>query len=216
MNRRLLRETYHVEVEEINFTHGIPPYLKETVSGNSAAFTRDYTDPYGSHYAMSPRGTTGHGVILSGSPLSTGVVKVVEMEAIGVTVTGPVQMSLGLSNLPEDTDRIQLDVVPGDAGVECAGRAQLQLKEGAGNRCRTATLFADGTPKTDLTDLDMGLLADCDRKSAEAHVSYTWVGTEGDGFPVRTVLCPVLRATLLVDRGSPAIQIRRLKVAVYL
>lgn len=216
MNRRLLRETYHVEVDEINFTHGIPAYLKEAVSGDSTSFTRDYTDPYGSHYAAHPRGSAGHGVILRGSPLSTGVVKVVEVEAIGVTVSGPVQMSLGLAGLPEETDRIQLEVVPGAAGIDYAGRARLQAQEGAGGRCRTATLFADGAVKTDLSDLDMGVFVDCDKRLAQAHVSYTWVETGGDGFPAGKVMCPMIKGILLVDRASPVIQVRRLRIAVYL
>lgn len=214
MNRRLLRETYHTEVDEINFTHGIPVYLKETLSGDSTSSTRDYTDPYGSHYAMHPRGSSGHGVVLMGSPLSTGVVKVIEMEAIGVTVAGPVQMSLGLAHLPGDADRIQLDVVPGAAGVEYAGRAQLQVQEG--DRGKAATLFADGTLTTDLSDLDMGLFIDCGKRLAQAHVSYTWVGTEGEGFPVGKVLCPMIKGILLTDHGSPVIQVRRLRIAVYL
>ena len=45
MNRRLLRTTYHAEVEEVNFTHGLPAWMTQALTGLSTASTHDYTDP---------------------------------------------------------------------------------------------------------------------------------------------------------------------------
>ena len=61
MNRRLLRTTYHAEVEEVNFTHGLPAWMTQALTGLSTASTHDYTDPYGSHYAMIAEGKSRRG-----------------------------------------------------------------------------------------------------------------------------------------------------------
>ena len=142
MNRRLLRTTYHAEVEEVNFTHGLPAWMTQALTGLSTASTHDYTDPYGSHYAMIARGKAGEGVTLAGSPLSTSVVKVLELEAIGVTVDGPAELSLGLMSPNDGVAGIQLEAVPIDAGVAQAGRVRLLLRDGSSEGKRT--LFAEG------------------------------------------------------------------------
>ena len=149
MNRRLLRTTYHAEVEEVNFTHGLPDWLNETLTGSSTASTADYTDLYGSHYAMVARGRAGDGVTLRGAPLSTSVVKVLELEAVGVTVAGPAELTLGLGSYPEGNSAIQLGAVPGDAGVAEEGRV-------GGFSCGTET--RSRTEGSDIVVLLVGLI----------------------------------------------------------
>ncbi|MDA0748651.1 MAG: hypothetical protein O2954_19200, partial [bacterium] len=194
MNRKLLRETYHVEIDEINFTHGLPTWFTEISSGGTVSSTHDYTHPYGSHYAAMLQGVTGEGVVLSGSPLRTGVVKVFEMEVLGMTVSSSTRLSLGLESLPSGTDRIVLETVPANAGSVSAGCAQLQVQ--AGNGGEAVTLFDEGS-ETVIDDLDLGIVIDCEQKRVEAHVGYSWVGMDADKFPMDQVLHPVLAGRLL-------------------
>ena len=218
MNRRLLRTTYHAEVEEVNFTHGLPAWMTESLTGSSTASTHDYTDPYGSHYAMIARGKTGDGVTLTGSPLSTSVVKVMELEAIGVTVDGPAELSLGLVSPNDGAAGIQLDAVPIDAGVAQAGRVRLLLRDGSSEGKRT--LFAEGNDGqildggTVIDDIDLGVIVNTETKSAQAHLGYSYVSCGPDGFPTGQVFAPGIRTALVAD-GEASAKVRRVTIGIY-
>lgn len=218
MNRRLLRTTYHVEVEEINFTHGLPTWMTELVTGSSTTSTYDYTDPYGSHYAMMAKGAVGDGVTLSGSPLSTSVVKVMELEAIGVTVDGPAKLSLGLSSQSEGAAGIRLDAIPGDAGIAQAGRVCLQLQDGVSEG--ETILFSEGSEekisdsKTVIEDLDLAVIVNSDTKMVQAHLGYSYVSCGPESFPLDQVLAPILKATLVAD-GEVTVKVRKLTIGTY-
>ncbi len=218
MNRRLLRTTYHAEVEEVNFTHGLPAWMTESLTGSSTASTYDYTDPYGSHYAMIARGKTGDGVTLTGSPLSTSVVKVMELEAIGVTVDGPSELSLGLVSPNDGAAGIQLEAVPIDAGVAQAGRVRLLLRDGSSEGKRT--LFAEGNDGqildggTVIEDLDLGVIVNCETKTAQAHLGYSYVSCWPEGFPAGHVLAPAIRTALVTD-GEASVKVRRVTIGIY-
>ena len=218
MNRRLLRTTYHVEVEEINFTHGLPSWMTESTTGMSATSTHNDTDSYGSHYAMMAKGAAGDGVMLSGSPLSTSVVKVMELEAIGVTVEGPAKLSLGLASLSGGTAGIRLDAVPGDAGITQAGRVCLQLQDGVSEG--ETILFSEGSEekisdsKTVIEDLDLAVIVNSDTKMVQAHLGYSYVSCGPEGFPLGQVLAPMIKAALVVD-GEALTRVRRVKIGTY-
>ena len=217
MNRRLLRTTYHAEVEEVNFTHGLPAWMTQALTGLSTASTHDYTDPYGSHYAMIARGKTGEGVTLAGSPLSTSVVKVFELEAIGVTVDGPAKLSLGLVS-PNNGAGIQLEAVPIDAGVAQAGSVRLLLRDGSSEGKRT--LFAEGSGGqildggTVIDDLDLAIIVNCETKAGQAHLGYSYVSCGPDGFPAGQVLAPAIRTALVAD-GEASVKVRRMMIGIY-
>ena len=217
MNRRLLRTTYHAEVEEVNFTHGLPAWMTQALTGLSTASTHDYTDPYGSHYAMIARGKTGEGVTLAGSPLSTSVVKVFELEAIGVTVDGPAKLSLGLVS-PNNGAGIQLEAVPIDAGVAQAGSVRLLLRDGSSEGKRT--LFAEGSGGqildggTVIDDIDLGVIVDSDAQTAQAHLGYSYVSCGPEGFPAGHVLAPAIRTALVTD-GEASVKVRRMMIGIY-
>ena len=220
MNRRMLRTTYHVEIDEANFTHGLPAWLTESLTGSSTASTHDYTDPYGSHYAMAPRGKAGDGVMLAGSPMSTSVVKVVELEAIGVTATGPVELSLGLASPPDEAAGIRLAAVPADAGVAQAGRVRLLLQDGSSGG--ETTLFAAGSEGTHrpsdsgtvIEDLDLAVIVNCEARTAQAHLGYSYVSCGPEGFPVGQVLVPMIKAALVAD-GEASVKVRRMRMETY-
>ena len=218
MNRRLLRTTYHAEVEEVNFTHGLPAWMTQALTGLSTASTHDYTDPYGSHYAMIARGKAGEGVTLAGSPLSTSVVKVLELEAIGVTVDGPAGLRLGLVSPNDGAAGIQLESVPIDAGVAPAGRVRLVLRDGSSEGKRT--LFAEGNDGqildggTVIDDIDLGVIVNCETKTAQAHLGYSYVSCGPDGFPAGQVLAPGIRTALVAD-GEASAKVRRVTIGIY-
>jgi hypothetical protein len=218
MNRRLLRTTYHAEVEEVNFTHGLPVWMMESLTGSSTASAYDYTDPYGSHYAMIARGIAGDGVTLTGSPLSTSVVKVLELEAIGVTVDGPAELGLGLVSQVDGAVGIQLEAVPGDAGVGQAGRVELLLRDGSSEGKRT--LFAEGSDGnlsdrgTVIEDLDLAVIVNCETKTAQAHLGYSYVSCGPEGFPAGQVLAPAIRTALVAD-GEASVKVRRMMIGIY-
>ncbi len=216
----MLRTTYHVEIEEINFTHGLPAWMTESPTGPSTASTHDYTDPYGSHYAVTPRGKAGDGVTLTGAPMSTSVVKVLELEAIGVTATGPAELSLGLSSQPDGAARIQLDAVPADAGAGPAGRVRLLLQDGTAEG--ETTLFAAGSEGTHrpsdsgtvIEDVDLAVIVNSETKTAQAHLGYSYVSCGPEGFPVGQVLVPMVKAALVTD-GEASVKVRRLTIGTY-
>ena len=69
---------------------------------------------------------------LAGSPLSTSVVKVLELEAIGVTVDGPAGLSMGLVSPNDGAAGIQLEAVPDRCRRDAqAGRVRLLLRDGS-------------------------------------------------------------------------------------
>lgn len=218
MNRRLLRTTYHVEVEEVNFTHGLPAWMMQTSTGSSGAETCDYTDPYGSHYGMIARGNTGDGVTLSGSSLSVSVVKVVELVAVGVTVNGPAEFSLGFVSPSDNPAGIQLEAVPVDAGVSPAGRVRLVMRDGSMEG--EQTLFAEGGEGqiqdggTVIDDVDLGVIVNIEAKSARAHLGYSYVSCGPQGFPSDQVLAPAIRTALLAD-GEASAKVRRVTIGIY-
>lgn len=218
MNRRLLRTTYHVEVEEVNFTHGLPDWLNETLTGSSTASTHNYTDVYGSHCEMIATGRAGDGVTLRGAPLSTSVVKVVELEAVGVTVKGAAELTLGLGSYPEGNFAIQLGAVPGDAGVAEEGRVRLLLRDG--NSYGERVLFAEGGDGqisgdgTVIEDVDLAIIANSETGTAQAHLGYSYVSCGPDGFPADQVLTPIVRTALLAD-GEATAKVRRLTIGIY-
>lgn len=218
MNRRLLRTTYHVEVEEVNFTHGLPDWLNETLTGSSTASTHNYTDVYGSHCEMIATGRAGDGVTLRGAPLSTSVVKVVELEAVGVTVKGAAELTLGLGSYPEGNSAIQLGAVPGDAGVAEEGRVRLLLRDG--NSDGERVLFAEGGDGqisgdgTVIEDVDLAVIANSETGTAQAHLGYSYVSCGPEGFPADQVLAPAIRTTLLAE-GEASAKVRRLTIGIY-
>jgi hypothetical protein len=220
VNRRMLRTTYHVEIEEINFTHGLPAWMTESPTGPSTASTHDYSDPYGSHYSMTPRGKAGDGVSLIGSPMSTSVVKVLEMEAIGVTAAGPVELSLGLASQLDEAASIRLDAVPADSGVASAGQVRLVLQDGTSKG--ETTLFAAGSAGTHrptdigtvIEDLDLAVIVDSEKKMAQAHLGYSYVSCGPQGFPVGQVLTPMVKAVLLAG-GEASVKVRRVVIGTY-
>ncbi len=218
MNRRLLRTTYHAEVEEVNFTHGLPAWMMQTLTGSSRAETCDYTDAYGSHYAMIARGNTGDGVTLSGSSLSMSVVKVVELVAVGVTVNGPAEFSLGFVSPTDNPAGIQLQAAPIEAGVAPAGRVRLLLRDGSSEGMQT--LFAEGSDGqigdggTVIEDVDLGVIVDTEKKSAKAHLGYSYVSCGPEGFPVGQVLAPAIR-TALIAKGEASTKVRRMTIGIY-
>lgn len=218
MNRRLLRTTYHAEVEEVNFTYGLPAWMTQSLTGSSGAATRDYTDAYGSHYAMIARGNTGDGVTLSGPSLSMSVVKVVELVAVGVTVNGPAEFSLGFVSPSDNPAGIQLDAVPIDAGVAPAGRVRLVMRDGSMEG--EQTLFAEGNDGqildggTVIDDVDLGVIVNIEAKSARAHLGYSYVSCGPDGFPAGQVLAPAIR-TALVSDGEASARVRRITIGIY-
>lgn len=218
MNRRLLRTTYHAEVEEVNFTHGLPAWMKQSLTGSSSAATCDYTDAYGSHYAMIARGNAGAGVTLSGPCMSMTVVKVVELVAVGVTVAGPAEFSLGLVSPDDGPAGIQLDAVPIDAGVAPAGRVRLVMRDGSSEGKQT--LFAAGNDGqiqdggTVIDDVDLGVIVNIEAKSARAHLGYSYVSCGPDGFPAGQVLAPAFR-TALVANGEASARVRRMTIGIY-
>ena len=218
MNRRLLRTTYHAEVEEVNFTHGLPAWMTQTLTGSSSAATCDYTDAYGSHYWMIARGNTGDGVKLSGSSLSMSVVKVVEMVAVGVTVNGPAEFSLGFVSPGDNPAGIQIDAVPIEAGVSPAGRVRLVMRDGSTDG--EQTLFAEGNDGqigdggTVIEDVDLGVIVNVETKSAKAHLGYSYVSCGPQGFPVRRVLAPAIRTRLVAD-GEASAKVRRVTIGIY-
>ena len=218
MNRRLLRTTYHVEVEEVNFTHGLPDWLTATLTGSSTASTHNYTDVYGSHCEMIATGSVGDGVTLRGAPLSTSVVKVVELEAVGVTVKGAAELTLGLGSYPEGNSAIQLGAVPGDAGVAEEGRVRLLLRDG--NSDGERVLFAEGGDGqisgdgTVIEDVDLAVIANSETGTAQAHLGYSYVSCGPDGFPADQVLTPIVRTALLAD-GEATAKVRRLTIGIY-
>ena len=212
----MLRTTYHVEVEEVNFTHGLPAWMAESLSGSSTTKTFDYTNPYGSHYAMSAKGKAGDGAVLTGSPLSTSVVKVLEIEAIGVTVTGPAELSLGATS-PGGAG-IQLDALSIDTGADHSGRVRLLIRDGTAEG--ETTLFAAGRDihlagsATVIDDLDLAVIIDSEAKTAQAHLGYSYVSCGPEGFPVNQILAPTLKAALVVD-GEAEVKVRRLTIGTY-
>lgn len=218
MNRRLLRTTYHVEVEEVNFTHGLPAWMSEALTGSSTASTQNYTDAYGSHYEMIAGGGAGDGVTLRGAPLSTSVVKVLELEAVGATVNGAAEFSLGLISATDGVAGIHLDAVPGDAGVAEEGRVRLLLRDGnaEGNRI----LFAEGGDGqisgggTVIEDVDLAVIANSETGTAQAHLGYSYVSCGPEGFPAGQVLAPAIRTALLAD-GEASAKVRRLTIGIY-
>ena len=218
MNRRLLRTTYHAEVEEVNFTHGLPAWLTQSPTGSSRAATCDYTDTYGSHCEMIARGNTGEGVTLSGSPVSMAVVKVVEMVAVGVTVNGPAEFSLGFVSPTDNSAGIQLDAVPVDAGVSPAGRVRLVMRDGSTEG--EQTLFAEGNDGqigdggTVIDDVDLGVIVNIEAKSARAHLGYSYVSCGPQGFSVGQVLAPAIRTALVAD-GEASARVRRVTIGIY-
>ncbi len=218
MNRRLLRTTYHAEVEEVNFTHGLPSWMTQSLTVSSRASTYDYTDPYGSHYAMVPSGNAGEGVTLTGSPVCMSVAKVLELEAVGVTVAGPAEFSLGLVSPNDGVAGIQLQAVPIEAGVTPAGRVRLLLRDGSSEGKQT--LFAEGDDGqiqdggTVIEDVDLGVIVDVDAKTAQAHLGYSWVSCGPEGFPAGQVLAPAIRTALLAD-GEASAKVRRLTIGIY-
>ena len=218
MNRRLLRTTYHAEVEEVNFTHGLPAWMTQTLTGSSSAATCDYTDAYGSHYWMIARGNTGDGVKLSGSSLSMSVVKVVEMVAVGVTVNGPAEFSLGFVSPSDNPAGIQIDAVPIEAGVSPAGRVRLVMRDGSTDG--EQTLFAEGNDGqigdggTVIEDVDLGVIVNVETKSAKAHLGYSYVSCGPQGFPTGQVLAPAI-STALVAAGEASAKVRRVTIGIY-
>ena len=218
MNRRLLRTTYHAEVEEVNFTHGLPAWMTQTLTGSSGAATCDYTDAYGSHYWMIARGNTGDGVTLSGSSLSMSVVKVVEMVAVGVTVNGPAEFSLGFVSPSDNPAWIKLEAVPVDAGVPPAGRVRLVMRDGSMEG--EQTLFAEGNDGqigdggTAIEDVDLGVIVNVETKSAKAHLGYSYVSCGPQGFPTGQVLAPAIRTRLVAD-GKASAMVRRVTIGIY-
>ena len=218
MNRRLLRTTYHVEVEEANFTHGLPGWLNATLTGSSTASTHNYTDVYGSHYEMIAMGSVGDGVTLRGAQLSMSVVKVLELEAVGVTVAGPAELTLGLGSYPEANSAIQLGAVPGDAGVAEEGRVRLLLRDG--NSDGERVLFAEGGDGqisgdgTVIEDVDLAVIANSESRTAQAHLGYSYVSCGPEGFPADQVLAPVIRTALLAE-GEASAKMRRLTIGIY-
>ena len=214
----MLRTTYHAEIDEINFTHGLPAWMTESLTGSSSALTSDYTDPYGSHYEMVLQGKAGEGVTLSASPMSTSVVKVLELEAIGVTVAGPAKLSLGLASRSHGAAGIHFEAIPGDAGVPQAGRVQLLLRNGETEGGRI--LFSEGSEekisdsRTVIEDLDLAVIVNTEKQIAEAHLGYSYVSCGPDGFPSEQVLAPTVMATLVED-GEATVKVRRLKIGTY-
>lgn len=218
MNRRLLRTTYHAEVEEVNFTHGLPAWMTQTLTASSSAATCDYTDAYGSHYAMIARGNTGDGVTLSGSSLSMSVVKVVELVAVGVTVIGPAEFSLGFVSPSDRPAGIQLDAVPIEASAAPAGRVRLVMRDGS--LVGQQTLFAEGNDGqigeggTVIDDVDLGVIVNVEAKSARAHLGYSYVSCGPQGFPGGQVLAPAIRTALVAD-GEASARVRRVTIGIY-
>lgn len=218
MNRRLLRTTYHAEVEEVNFTHGLPAWTTQTLTGSSSAATCDYTDGYGSHYAMIPSGDTGDGVTLKGSPVSMSVAKVVELVAVGVTVAGPAEFSLGFVSPTDNPAGIQLDAAPIEAGAAPAGRVRLVMRDGSMEG--EQTLFAEGSDGqigdggTVIDDVDLGVIVNIETKSARAHLGYSYVSCGPEGFPSGQVLAPAIR-TALVANGEGSARVRRVTIGIY-
>ncbi|MCY3765408.1 MAG: hypothetical protein OXH06_08275 [Gemmatimonadetes bacterium] len=218
MNRRLLRTTYHAEVEEVNFTHGLPAWMTQTLTGSSSAATCDYTDAYGSHYAMIARGNTGDGVTLSGSSLSMSVAKVVELVAVGVTVIGPAEFSLGFVSPSDRPAGIQLDAVPIEASAAPAGRVRLVMRDGSMEG--EQTLFAEGNDGqigdggTVIEDVDLGVIVNVETKSAKAHLGYSYVSCGPQGFPTGQVLAPAIRTRLVAD-GEASTRVRRVTIGIY-
>lgn len=216
----MLRTTYHVEIDEVNFTHGVPAWMTELPTGQSTASTHDYTDSYGSHYAMTPRGKAGDGITLSGSPLSTSVVKVLEIEAVGVTATGPVELALGLVSRSDGTAGVRLEALPADAGVDRAGQVRLRFEDGTAEG--ETILFAAGPEGTHrasdagtvIEDLDLAVMVDTEAKTAQAHLGYSYVSCGPQGFPVGQVLVPAIRAALVAD-GEASVKLRRLTIGTY-
>ena len=218
MNRRLLRTTYHAEVEEVNFTRGLPTWMTQSLTGSSGASTCDYTDHYGSHYAMIARRNTGDGVTLSGSSLSMSVVKVVELVAVGVTVNGPAEFSLGFVSPSDNPAGIQLDAVPIDAGAAPAGRVRLVMRDGSMEG--EQTLFSEGSDGqisdggTVIDDVDLGVIVNIEAKSAKAHLGYSYVSCGPQGFPTGQVLAPAIRTALVAD-GEASARVRRMTIGIY-
>ncbi|MCE2440492.1 MAG: hypothetical protein J4F39_13830 [Candidatus Latescibacteria bacterium] len=218
MNRRLLRTTYHAEVEVVNFTHGLPAWMTQSLTGSSRASTYDYTDPYGSHYAMVPSGNAGEGVTLAGSPICMSVAKVLELEAVGVTVAGPTELTLGLVSPNDGVAGIQLQAAPIDAGAAPAGRVRLLLRDGSSEG--EQTLFAEGNDGqihdggTVIDDVDLGVIVDIDAKTAQAHLGYSYVSCGPEGFPDGQVLAPAIRTALVAD-GKASAKVRRMTIGIY-
>ena len=169
---------------------------------------------------MTPRGKAGEGVTLTGSPMSTSVVKVLELEAIGVTASGPVELSLGIASQPDEAASIRLDAVPADAGVASAGQVRLLLQDGTSES--QTTLFAAGSEGTHrpsdsgtvIEDLDLAVIVDSEKKTAQAHLGYSYVSCGPDGFPVGQVLVPMLKAVLVAD-GEASVKVRRVIIGMY-
>lgn len=218
MNRRLLRTTYHAEVEEVNFTHGPPAWMTQTLTGSSSAATCDYTDTYGSHYAMIASGDAGDGVTLSGPSLGMSVIKVVELVAVGVTVNGPAEFSMGFVSPSDSPAGIQLDAVPIEAGMAPAGRVRLVMRDGSTEG--EQTLFAEGNDGqigdggTVIEDVDLGVIVNIEAKSAKAHLGYSYVSCGPQGFPVGQVLAPAI-GTALVANGKASAKVRRVTIGIY-
>ena len=218
MNRRMLRTTYQAEVEEVNFTHGQPAWMTQTLTGSSSATTCDYTNAYGSHYAMIARGNTGAGVTLSGPCMSMSVVKVMELVAVGVTVNGPAEFSLGFVSPSDNPAGIKLEAVPVDAGVPPAGRVRLVMRDGSMEG--EQTLFAEGGEGqiqdggTVIDDVDLGVIVNIEAKSAKAHLGYSYVSCGPQGFPTGQVLAPAIGTALVAD-GEASARVRRITIGIY-
>lgn len=218
MNRRLLRTTYHVEIEEVTFTHGLPAWMTEGLTGSSTGTTHNYTAPYGSHYAMNAKGSVGNWATLSGTPFSTSVVKILELEAIGITLAGPAEITLGFAEPSDTSTGIRLEAVPADLGVAHAGR--VRLVQQVGNKVGETTLFSEGKDKhlsdsaTSIEDLDIAVIVDSEAKTSQAHLGYSYVSCGPEGFPVDQVLAPTLKANLLAD-GEATVKVRKVRIGTY-
>jgi len=214
MNRRLLRETYHVESEEINFTHGIPDILDEKLTGETTSAARDYTHPYGSHYSMKLEGSEGNEGVLYGPPLRTDVVNILEFEAVSICASGPFALEIGLSSLPEASDQALISVVPGSADAENAGSSLIKIQNGETGKSKKQVLFKE-SDKLNINDIDIGILIDCDAENIKAHIDYSWAEVEGEGFPSGRIVHPVVRGVVLNDSANSFIKVRRLNLTIY-
>lgn len=232
LHPKIASDCYHSETFIADFTLGLPSWSTtyissgSGISANGSTTTQSNNAVDGSLIKLqaptftSPAIQTIAEMRAGGIEFNTSFAKAVYLEAIGVCAYNGARTILGLYN----SDSTQYGILSAKRDMLDGTTARIDLEAKNNASIKTVNIYDTGVVPKDysgasgLTNMDIGLFIDFERKLYQGHFDYHWVKTSDPTVipSSGTILTPKLRC-ILTDgtKSNSYITCKRLKMTIY-
>lgn len=209
----LMQQTYFKESYEFVFSAGLPSGWTAVNYGSATNGTKDNTDAYGSQFYMTGTNTTDYVLLKFTGGLNPSIIKYVELELDELTITGSIQMLIGLI---DSTGNYQAMINLISYSPNGSGNYQTSIMHQNGDSShRTTSVIYDVNTGIVFTNADVGINVDIVNQLSNGHCDYSYASLPSTNFPVGQTLIPYIKMFNIQNGVASSVKFRKIKLNIY-